>query len=124
MNDRQKAAKDVLQNELRKRRGIAKPLPERDESKEGYALTEVEGVTVCIRPRGGYILPAVRSYGKALGAAVYADDEFKKNLGGPHESGHDGKIVGKDWQCNSTRCNCKDQDYKQRFERSVKKGGR
>ena len=66
MNDKQKAAKQVLQNELRTRRGITKPLPDKGESKEGYSFTEVERVTVCIGPRGGYILPAVRSYGKAL----------------------------------------------------------
>jgi len=124
MNDKQKTAKEVLQNDLRKRRGITTPLPDRGESKEGYSFTEVERVTVCIGPRGGYILPAVRSYGKALDAAVYADDEFKKNLDGPRESGHDGKIVGTDWQCDSTRCDCKRENYQQRFERSVTKGGR
>jgi hypothetical protein len=125
MNEKQKAAKEVLQNELRKRRGITKPLPERDESREGYSFTEVERVTVCIGLRGGYILPAVRSYrGKALDAAVFADDEFKKNMEGPHESGHDGKIVETDWQCDSSRCNCKHENYKQRFERSARKGGR
>jgi len=124
MNDKQKAANEILQDQLRTRRGITKPLPERGESKEGYFFTEVERVTVCIGPRGGYILPGVRSYGKALDAAVYADDEFKKNIDGSHESGHEGKIVGLDWQCDSARCACKRENYTQRFERSVKKGGR
>ncbi len=123
MNDKQKAAKEVLQNELQTRRGIIKPLPDMGESKEGYSFTEVEGLTVCFGPRGRYILPAVRSYGKALDAAVYADDEFKKNIDGPRESGHEGKSVGTDWQCDSPRCDCKHENYKQRFERSVKKGG-
>jgi hypothetical protein len=123
MNPKQQAAKAVLQNELRKQRNITKPLPNMGVSKEGYAFTEVERVTVVFGPRGGTIVPSARSYGDALEAAVYADVEFKKNIDGPREGGHDGKIVPTDWHCDSPRCDCKHENYKQRFERSVKKGG-
>ena len=53
MKNKQKAAKEVLQNELLKQRGIIKPLSDDGESKEGYSFTEVERVTVCFGPDGG-----------------------------------------------------------------------
>lgn len=124
MNPRQQAARDVLQNELRKQRNITEPLPDLGVSDEGYAFTEVDRVTVCIGPRGGYILPAVRSYRPALQAAVDAGEKFKKNKPGPHGSGHNGGIVKLDWRCGSPSCGCQKQSYAERFDRSTRKGGR
>ena len=120
MNDKQKKAKEALQNEL-KERDITEPLPDKGQSKEGYSFTEVERVTVCFGPDGGLILPSVRSWHgeDALRAAVFADDEFKKNRAGSHQSGHDGGIVDIEWRCNSPRCDCQNEPYEQRFKRSV-----
>lgn len=124
INDKQRVAKEALQNELLKQRGIAEPLPEDGESREGYLFTRVERVTVCFGPDGGIILPAVRSYGNALQAAVFANVEIKKNRAGSHKSGHDGGIVGIEWRCESPRCDCRrgeGETYERRFERSVKR---
>jgi hypothetical protein len=119
MNNKQRASMERLQDELRKQRNITKPLPDRGESKERYAFTEVERTTVCFGPKGGPIVPAARSYQDAWEAAVYADVEFKKNMDGPHDYGHDDKIVDINWRCGSSRCECKHETYDQRFKRSV-----
>lgn len=124
MNQNQRTAKAALQSELLKHRGISNPLTDGGNSREGYAFTEVERVTVCFGPDGGIILPSVRSYGDPLQAAVYADIEFKKNRAGTHKTGHDGGIVGNDWYCDSSRCDCRQgegETYERRFERSVKR---
>jgi len=124
MNSSQEHAKATLQAQLRKRRNITKLLPDRGESR-GYFFTEVEGVTVIIGPRGGYILPAVRTYAAkpgetALDAGVYADDEFKKNLRG--DTGHTGAIISsKDWSCGSADCPCAREIPEQRFVRATKR---
>jgi hypothetical protein len=124
MNDSQELARATLQEQLKKRRNITKPLPGRGESR-GYFFTEVEGVTVIIGPRGGFILPAVRTYAAKPGetpldAAVYADDEFKKNLRG--ETGHAGAIISsKDWSCGSADCQCAREIPEQRFVRATKR---
>jgi len=73
MNERQKDAIKKLQGRLRSDRNVTATLPDRGEADGGYAFTEVEGVTVVIGPRGGYIVPAVRTYHMdALDAAVEA----------------------------------------------------
>jgi hypothetical protein len=84
MNNSQVRAKQVLQDELKKRRGITKPLPDRGESVEGYFFTEVEQVTVIIGVRGRYALPAVRTYANPLYAAVEANRTWKRQLADPH----------------------------------------
>jgi hypothetical protein len=124
MNEKQRAAKEDLQKELLKQRDISKPLPDEGESKEGYSFTEVERVTVCFGPDGGLILPSVRTYGNTIMAAVYADDKFKKNRAGSHKSGHDSGIVGTQWYCDSPHCDCRNETYQRRFERSVYTGRR
>lgn len=122
-NEKQKAKKEVLQTELLKQRNITNPLPDDGVNNERYSFTRVEGVTVCFGPNGGIILPSVRSFrGTALQAAVYADDEFKKNRADSHDGGHDGRIVGIDWRCDSTGCDCQREPDQKRFIRSVKKG--
>jgi hypothetical protein len=108
MNNSQERAKQVLQEELKKRRGITKPLPDRCESEEGWFFTEVEGVTVIIGVRGGFKLPAVRSYPKALPAAIEVDEVWKgqsADLG--CDTGHFGPIVSTDWYCNRPDCPCR-----------------
>jgi len=120
MNNSQQRAKQVLQEELKKRRGITKPLPARGESEEGYFFTEVEGVTVIIGVRGRFALPAVRTYPKPLYAAIYADEEWKRQSADPNcVTGHFGPLVSTDWYCGSPDCPCKRQSYEQRFRRSA-----
>jgi hypothetical protein len=123
MNPRQQAAMTALQIELMNQRNINTPLPDRGMSRQ-CAFTEVQGVTVCIGPDGGYILPAVRSWDPsltALQAAVYADVRFQKNKpgGGPYKSGHQLGIVGLDWSCGGPTCECRDETDDQRFRRGV-----
>jgi hypothetical protein len=81
MNPRQQAAMTALQNALLNQRNINTPLPNIGTSTQGYVFTEVQGVTVCIGPDGGYILPAVRSYQNSLQAAVNAAVELRTALG-------------------------------------------
>jgi hypothetical protein len=123
MNHRQKIEKEKIEGELRARRGITTPLPDKGESKEGFWFTEVGGVTVIIGRMGGIKLPAVRSYPDPLHAAVYADDEFKKQDTHPstashYDSGHLSPIVNTDWQCEGKVCPCKSEPYAQRLKRS------
>jgi hypothetical protein len=123
--DRQKRAIGILQEELGKRRGIAKPLLEKGKSEEGYLFTEVEGVTVIVGRMGGYQLPAVRSYARKKGetpldAAVYADDEFKKQIADEkYTTGHFSPNVGTDWYCGSSACTCRRESYGRRVRRSI-----
>jgi hypothetical protein len=124
MNPKQQTAITNLQNELLNQRGVNTPLPDLGASNEGYEFTEVQGVTVCIGPDGGYILPAVRSYKNSLQAAVDADNAFKKNRAGSHKSGHDVGIVGTDWRCGSPSCDCQNETPDQRFARGVITGRR
>jgi hypothetical protein len=120
MNSSQERAKQVLQEELKKRRGITKLLPDKGESEEGYFFTEVEGVTVIIGVRGRYALPAVRTYPKPLYAAVYADKKWKEQSADPNcVTGHFGPLVGTDWYCGSSNCPCKEQAYEERFRRGA-----
>ena len=81
----------ALQIALLSQRNITTPLPNLGTSAQGYVFTEVQSITVCIGPDGGYILPAVRSYPpNSLQAAVDAAVEFQKNKpGGPFKSGHE-----------------------------------
>jgi hypothetical protein len=124
MNNRQKCEKERLESELRARRGITKSLPDKGESREHCFFTEVEGVTVIIGQRGGIQLPAVRTYHKnPIDAAVYADDEFRKqdthaSTASHYDSGHLGPIVDTDWQCENKACPCKSESYAQRLKRS------
>ncbi len=119
MNPRQQAAMAALQNELLNQRNISTPLPNLGTSTQGYVFTEVQGVTVCIGPDGGYILPAVRSYQNSLQAAVDAAVEFQKNRPGPHKSGHELGIVGIDWSCGGQNCACQNETPDERFRRGV-----
>ena len=120
MNTSQERAKQVLQEELKKRRGITKALPDRGESDEGYFFTEVEGVTVIIGVRGRYALPSVRTYPKPLYAAVRADEVWKAQSADPNcVTGHFGPIVTTDWSCQNRDCPCKNENYERRFKRSA-----
>ncbi len=121
MNPRQQAAVTALQNALLSQRGINTPLPNRGTSAQGYVFTEVQGVTLCIGPGGGYILPAVRSYPpNSLQAAVDAAVEFQKNKpGGPYKSGHRLGIVGINWSCGDPNCDCANETPDERFTRGV-----
>jgi hypothetical protein len=125
MTDKQVRAFGVLQRELRSRRGIRRPLPDCGESDEGFLFTEVEGVTVIIGRGGGYQLPTVHTYHKkALDAAVYADDEWKKqdshSSSADHfKTGHLSPVVDIIWRCGSKTCPCASESYDQRLKRSI-----
>jgi hypothetical protein len=120
MNPRQQAAMTALQNALLNQLNITTPLPNLGTNVQGYVFTEVQGVTVCIGPDGGYILPAVRSYPpNSLQAAVDARVEFQKNRPGPHQSGHELGIVGIDWRCGGQNCGCQNETPDELFRRSV-----
>ena len=117
-----------LQEELRHSRPDASgELQRKGVSLCGYALTEVDGVTVLIKPtgrspRGGFVVPAVRTYHKdSLDAAVSASGDFaeqrsrdldldRRGLKDPREweRGHFGPVVKTDWSCNSLDCPCND----------------
>lgn len=121
MNPKQQAAMSALQIALLRQRNITALLPNLGTSAQGYVFTEVQGVTVCIGPDGGYILPAVRSYPpNSLQAAVDAAVEFQKNKpGGPFKSGHELGIVGIDWSCGGPNCACANETPDERFRRGV-----
>jgi hypothetical protein len=120
MNSSQERAKQVLQDELKKRRGITKPLPDRGQSEEGYFFTEVEGVTVIIGVRGRYALPAVRTYPKPLYAAVRADEVWREQVADPDcVTGHFDPMVSTDWYCGSRKCPCNHESYEKRFKRGA-----
>jgi len=115
-----------LQDELRQSRpDAANEVQRKGVSLCGSALTEVDGVTVVIKPtgrspRGGFVVPAVRTYHKdSLDAAVSASRDFAEqrsrdldlDRGGlknpcEWERGHFGPIVKIDWSCNSPDCPC------------------
>jgi hypothetical protein len=124
-----------LQAELRVLRpNVTNELLKKGTSPDGYAFTEVEGVTVVLiaratsKPWGGYKLPAVVRYdeeGKrpktSLDAAVWADRRFKEqsrySVG---KTGHYGPIVKTDWYCNDENCPCKrEPDMERRKDRSL-----
>jgi hypothetical protein len=128
VNTKQQEARELLQLELRARRGIVNPLPDKGESEGGkYFFTDVQGVTVIIGLGGGYQIPAVRSYpetGKpgetALDAAVCADEHFKKQEKSDCSTGHFGPVVNTEWSCNDVSCHCNKESDILRFSRSVK----
>jgi hypothetical protein len=124
MNITQLTAMTALQDALLDQRNVKTPLSNQGTSREGYEFTEVQGVTVCIGPGGGYLLPAVRSYQNSLQAAVDADLEFRKNRAGSHKSGHELGIVGTNWSCSGPVANCRSETYEQRLRRSVFTGRR
>jgi hypothetical protein len=120
MNNSQERAKQVLQEEIKKRRGLTIQLPDRGESEEGYFFTEVERVTVIIGVRGRYALPAVRTYPKPLYAAVYAGKVWKAQIPDSNcVTGHFDPLVTTDWYCGSPDCPCKREPYEQRFKRGA-----
>jgi hypothetical protein len=110
-----------LRDELRVLRPqVTNQLPRKGTSTDGYAFTEVEGVTVVLiaretsKPWGGYKVPSVVKYdeeGKrprtSLDAAVWADVNFKQQLReSVGKTGHFGPIVNTDWKCGSGDCPC------------------
>jgi len=115
MNDTQERAFRELQSE-RRRRGARAEIVERGE-RDGYAFIEVDGVTVLIGPKGGFLVPAVRSYpgtGKpgerAVDAAADPGFFFNKQAKDRHlRTGHFHPIVNTDWRCESTACPCRDE---------------
>lgn len=129
MTGMQKQKLDQLEDELGISRGT---LPIRGESKEGYVFTEVQGVTVVItkksyNPRGGYKVPAVRTYKETvtptnLDAAVRAKEIFDKQYPDPSwKTGHLSPIIGTDWRCGSRACPCntEPEPYERRLKRSI-----
>lgn len=124
-----------LQDELRVLRpDVISELRKKGTSLDGYAFTEVEGVTVVLiargtsNPWGGYKLPAVVRYdeqGKrpktSLDAAVWADRRFKEqSRDSVGKTGHFGPIVNTDWYCKDEKCPCKcERDVDRRKDRSL-----
>jgi len=121
MNNKQQNAKAKLQDELKSKRGITKPLPNLGENDKGYFFTEVAGVTVLLGPRGGYLVPSLPSYPDPLDAAVNADNKWKAHNPDPScGTGHCNPVVKIDWFCVGSRnCPCKDESPNQRFRRSI-----
>ncbi|HEY4903836.1 MAG TPA: hypothetical protein VIH89_10225 [Candidatus Sulfotelmatobacter sp.] len=123
-----------LQEELRMLRPqVASKLPRKGTSGDGYAFTEVEGVTVVLiarrtsKPWGGYKLPAVIEYGEegkrprtSLDAALRADILFKgQSRGSVGKTGHFHPVVNTDWKCRSADCPCQDEGEVDRKNRSL-----
>lgn len=97
---------------------------------EGYVFTEVQGITVLItrkssNPRGGYLVPSLRSYAERvnptnLDAAVRARDLFGRQTHDPSRKyGHLNPIVCLDWKCGNPSCPCSIEAYERRVARSI-----
>jgi len=127
MTPKQKEKLDQLEDELRVPRGT---LPIRGE-KDGYVFTEVQGVTVLItsksyNPRGGYKLPAVRTYSEtvtptSLDAAVRARELFERQSKTSEcDTGHFNPVVDTDWRCKGDvkGCPCNSEGMAVRQKRS------
>src|ERR1700722_13933891 len=130
MKSEQQARLAQLQQELLSRRGIRVCLPDLGQS-DGYGFTEVQGVTIVItrvirNARGGYKVPALRSYPEVgdptnLDAAIQADVLFTRQRTKDASDldrarlrghGHLGPVVGLDWRCNDELCGCRGQDVR------------
>ena len=105
-----------LEVELRKVFAGQWKLPIRGE-RDGYVFTEVEGVTVLItrksyNPRGGYKLPAIRTYSEkvaptSLDAAVRAKEFFERQSKARDcVTGHFNPIIDINWRCRGTAKDC------------------
>lgn len=127
MTPKQKEKLDQLEDELGVTRGT---LPDRGISREGYAFTEVQGITVLIarkssNPRGGYMIPAVRTYTERtspsnLDAAVRAKELFEKQTpDSESDYGHLSPLINTDWKCGNQTCRCNRESYQRRLERSL-----
>jgi hypothetical protein len=103
-------------------------------SADGYAFTEVGGVTVVLisrrtpYPWGGFKVPALVRYRERAGrpdtsldAAVRADEFFRRqSRDSVGKTGHFGPIVNTDWYCNDEYCPCrKEDDIRRRKDRSL-----
>jgi hypothetical protein len=128
MTSEQQTRLAQLQQELLARRGIADCLPNLGES-DGYVFTEVQGVIIVItrvirNERGGYKVPALRSYPEVgdptnSDAAIQADVLFARQRTRDASDldrarlrghGHLGPVVGLDWRGNNELCGCRGQD--------------
>ena len=131
MTSKQKEKFEQLEDELRKVLPTSGKwaLPIRGES-DCYVFTEVQGVTVLItrksyNPRGGYKVPAVRSYTETvaptnLDAAVRAKKLFDAQNPDPNcKYGHLNPLVDTDWKCGNVSCRCSSESYQRRMERSI-----
>jgi len=95
----------------------------------GYLFTAVDGVTVLItlksfNPRGGYKIPALRTYDETrfptnLDAAVRARELFDAQNRDPScVTGHFGPTVRTDWKCENPNCPCASENLEDRLKRS------
>ena len=119
MNSAQKKAIEKLRTELLSRRKTAESPPIES---DGFVFTEVEGVTVLIGDRGGYRIPAVRTYRQSpLEAAAIAKELFdaqwerdRENLEEASErvTGHFSGRVNPQWYCDNKACPCHSQNDK------------
>ena|SRR3974390_45453 len=137
MTSAQRVKLTQLGSELAAKRGLIERITAKGE-KDGYVFTEVQGVTVIItkvsrNPRGGYKIPAVRTYDEVffptnLDAAVRADELFSaqasrdrldiaaaKNL----KTGHLGPIIKTNWKCVAQDCVCQCETEARRKSRSL-----
>jgi hypothetical protein len=116
---------EQLEHKLGKARG---ELPRMGES-GGYVFTAVNGVTVLItqksyNARGGYKLPAVRTYGEIiaptnLDAAIQARRLFDKQTPDPDcVTGHLSPLIGTDWKCGNKTCPCFSESEDQLLKRA------
>ena len=123
-----------LRDELRVLRPqVPNELPKKGMTADGYAFTEVEGVTVVLiaretsKPWGGYKLPALVQYAEqgkrlrtSLDAAVWADVNFKQqSRDSVDKTGHFGPVVYTDWKCSSNDCPCQREGEVARKNRSL-----
>ena len=115
MNEKQQDTFQRLQDGL-SRRGSIQRLSVL-EIKDEFLFTEVDGVTVLIGPKGGFKIPAVRSYPETGGPGEHAIDAaldpnffFKKqSQDASCATGHFHPIVGSNWKCNGAACPCQGQ---------------
>ena len=127
MTPQQKGKLDQLEDELRVPRGT---LPIRGE-KDGYVFTEVQGVTVLItrksyNSRGGYKVPAVRTYPEtvtptSLDAVVRARELFERqSTTSECVTGHFNPVIGAEWRCKGEvrGCPCNSESVAVRQKRS------
>jgi hypothetical protein len=121
MNISQIAARDRLQGKLGSEFRVVADAA-------GYVFTKVESITVLIGPRGGYILPAVRTYSEGFETAVNASKFWEKQKrrddadlekAREYETGHLSPIVNVEWECGNPDCGCHSQSPAKRRKRSL-----
>src|ERR1035438_3947534 len=128
MNNTQRVAITRVEDALRSERTIPVTLPIRFEDNEGLVFTEVDGVTVIIGLRGGYKIPAIRTYPTGIESVVNArslwDQQREWDINNPieagdHRTGHLRSIMINELRCGDTGCPCVSENAARRRSRSL-----